>query len=442
MTHFQNVVIGFGKAGKTLAAFLARRGEQVALIERSAQQYGGTCINVGCIPTKSWVHDADTGIPFAEAVLRQRQLVEMLRENNRHALEDLAKVTLINGHARFVDAHTLAVQGIQGEQRITAERIFINTGARSAMPAIEGLAASSHVYDSTSFLQLATLPQRLVILGAGYIGVEFASLLRRFGAEVTVLEAAADFLPREDRDIAQAVETILRDEGIDLRLGGRVRRIEDDAAGVTVELEAGRVQADAVLVASGRLPNSDGLALEQAGVEVDARGAIKVNGQLQTTQPHIWALGDVNGGPQFTFISLDDFRIVRDSLYGKGLRHTGDRGALPYSVFMTPTLSRIGLSEAQARAQGEAVTVVTLPVGVIPRARTLKDPRGVLKAVVQRESGRILGAALLCRDSHEMINLLKTAMDAGVPYSVLRDQIYTHPTMSEAFNDLFALVDA
>ncbi|AOV97294.1 pyridine nucleotide-disulfide oxidoreductase [Edwardsiella hoshinae] len=441
MTHFQNVVIGFGKAGKTLAAYLARRGESVALIERSAQRYGGTCINVGCIPTKSWVHDADAGIPFAQAAARQQRLVAHLREKNRQMLADLASVTLIDGQARFVDAYTLAVENAQGEQWVRAERIFINTGARSTLPPIPGLAESAQVYDSAAFLQQTTLPRRVVILGAGYIGIEFASLLRRFGADVWLVEASEHFLPREDRDIAEAVATILRDDGIDLRLATQVTRVFEQGTEVCLAIAGEILRADAVLVAAGRVPNSDGLALARAGVAVDARGAIVVDEQLRTTQPHIWALGDVNGGPQFTYISLDDFRIVRDALYGTGRRHTGDRGAVPYSVFINPTLSRIGLSEEQARALDVPLSVVSLPVAAIPRAHTLNDARGMLKAVVRRDNGQILGATLLCRDSHEMINLLKMAMDAGLSYHALRDQIYTHPTMSEAFNDLFARVE-
>lgn len=440
MTHFQNVVIGFGKAGKTLAADLARRGESVALIERSAQRYGGTCINVGCIPTKTWVHDADTAVPFPLAAQRQQHLVAQLREKNRQMLADLATVTLIDGQARFIDAYTLAVENAQGEQMIRAERIFINTGARSTLPPIPGLAESAQVYDSAALLQLTTLPRRVAILGAGYIGIEFASLLRRFGAEVLLLEASEHFLAREDRDIAEAVATLLRDDGIDLRLATQVTRVFEQGDEVCLEVAGAILRADAVLVASGRTPNSVGLALDRAGVAVDARGAIVVDEQLRTTQPHIWALGDVNGGPQFTYISLDDFRIVRDALYGEGQRRTSDRGAVPYSVFISPTLSRIGLNEEQARAQGVPFSVVSLPVSAIPRAHTLNDTRGVLKALVRRDNGQILGATLLCRDSHEMINLLKMAMDAGLPYSVLRDQIYTHPTMSEAFNELFARV--
>ena len=440
MTHFQNVVIGFGKAGKTLAADLARRGESVALIERSAQRYGGTCINVGCIPTKTWVHDADAVVPFPLAAQRQQHLVAQLREKNRQMLADLATVTLIDGQARFIDAYTLAVENAQGEQMIRAERIFINTGARSTLPPIPGLAESAQVYDSAALLQLTTLPRRVAILGAGYIGIEFASLLRRFGAEVLLLEASEHFLAREDRDIAEAVATLLRDDGIDLRLAKQVTRVFEQGDEVCLEVAGAILRADAVLVASGRTPNSAGLALERAGVAVDARGAIVVDEQLRTTQPHIWALGDVNGGPQFTYISLDDFRIVRDALYGEGQRRTSDRGAVPYSVFISPTLSRIGLNEEQARAQGVPFSVVSLPVSASPRAHTLNDTRGVLKALVRRDNGQILGATLLCRDSHEMINLLKMAMDAGLPYSVLRDQIYTHPTMSEAFNELFARV--
>lgn len=444
MYDYQAIIIGFGKAGKTLAAFLAGQGWRVAMVEASAQMYGGTCINIGCIPTKTLVHDAELHGPgeqaFSQAMARKRQVTGLLREKNYQNLAGLEQVTVIDGRAEFIDPHRISVQGAAGTQVLSGERIFINTGAVSRRPAIDGLAHSQRSYDSTGLLQLTQRPVRLGIIGGGYIGLEFASMFAQFGSAVTVFEEAGVLLGREDRDMAQAIQQILSDAGVSFTFNAGVKQVRDVEGGVEVVHQGGVQQFDALLVAAGRVPNTAGLQLARAGVETDERGAVRVDAQLRSSVPHIWALGDVNGGPQFTYISLDDFRIVRDSLFGAGKRSTADRGAVPYSVFITPSFSRIGLSEEQARQQGRDIKVATLPAAAIPRARVLGDTRGLLKAVVDAQSGQILGVALLCRDAHEMINIVKTAMDAGLPYTRLRDQLFTHPTMSESLNDLFGLI--
>lgn len=444
MYDYQAIIIGFGKAGKTLAAFLAGQGWRVAMVEESAQMYGGTCINIGCIPTKTLVHDAELHGPgeqaFNQAMARKRQVTGLLREKNYQNLAGLEQVTVIDGRAEFIDPHRISVQGAAGTQVLSGERIFINTGAVSRRPAIDGLAHSQRSYDSTGLLQLTQRPVRLGIIGGGYIGLEFASMFAQFGSAVTVFEEAGVLLGREDRDMAQAIQQILSDAGVSFTFNAGVKQVRDVEGGVEVVHQGGVQQFDALLVAAGRVPNTAGLQLARAGVETDERGAVRVDAQLRSSVPHIWALGDVNGGPQFTYISLDDFRIVRDSLFGAGKRSTADRGAVPYSVFITPSFSRIGLSEEQARQQGRDIKVATLPAAAIPRARVLGDTRGLLKAVVDAQSGQILGVALLCRDAHEMINIVKTAMDAGLPYTRLRDQLFTHPTMSESLNDLFGLI--
>lgn len=444
MYDYQAIIIGFGKAGKTLAAFLAGQGWRVAMVEESAQMYGGTCINIGCIPTKTLVHDAELHGPgeqaFSQAMARKRQVTGLLREKNYQNLAGLEQVTVIDGRAEFIDPHRISVQGAAGTQVLSGERIFINTGAVSRRPAIDGLAHSQRSYDSTGLLQLTQRPVRLGIIGGGYIGLEFASMFAQFGSAVTVFEEAGVLLGREDRDMAQAIQQILSDAGVSFTFNAGVKQVRDVEGGVEVVHQGGVQQFDVLLVAAGRVPNTAGLQLARAGVETDERGAVRVDAQLRSSVPHIWALGDVNGGPQFTYISLDDFRIVRDSLFGAGKRSTADRGAVPYSVFITPSFSRIGLSEEQARQQGRDIKVATLPAAAIPRARVLGDTRGLLKAVVDAQSGQILGVALLCRDPHEMINIVKTAMDAGLPYTRLRDQLFTHPTMSESLNDLFGLI--
>ncbi|HIE1305503.1 TPA: reactive chlorine resistance oxidoreductase RclA [Serratia marcescens] len=444
MYDYQAIIIGFGKAGKTLAAFLAGQGWRVAMVEASAQMYGGTCINIGCIPTKTLVHDAELHGPgeqaFSQAMARKRQVTGLLREKNYQNLAGLEQVTVIDGRAEFIDPHRISVQGAAGTQVLSGERIFINTGAVSRRPAIDGLDRSQRSYDSTGLLQLTQRPARLGIIGGGYIGLEFASMFAQFGSAVTVFEEAGALLGREDRDMAQAIQQILSDAGVSFTFNAGVKQVRDVEGGVEVVHQGGVQSFDALLVAAGRVPNTAGLQLARAGVETDERGAVRVDAQLRSSVPHIWALGDVNGGPQFTYISLDDFRIVRDSLFGAGKRSTADRGAVPYSVFITPSFSRIGLSEDQARQQGRDIKVATLPAAAIPRARVLGDTRGLLKAVVDAQTGQILGVALLCRDAHEMINIVKTAMDAGLPYTRLRDQLFTHPTMSESLNDLFGLI--
>ena len=440
MNQYQAIIIGFGKAGKTLAATLAKADWKVAIIEQSNTMYGGTCINIGCIPTKTLVHDAEMQHDFAAAMQRKTDVVRFLRDKNFHNLAGLDNVDVIEGRAEFVDNHTVRVIQATGTRELRGEKIFINTGAQSTMPDIKGLSSTPGVFDSTGLLNLAQRPQRLGILGGGYIGVEFASMFANFGSKVTIFEAAPLFLPREDRDVADAIARILRDKGVELILNANVHSVSSQDGAVQIQMPEETHSVDALLIASGRKPATEALQLKNAGVDVNERGGIIVNRYLRTSADNIWAMGDVTGGLQFTYISLDDFRIVRDSLLGDGLRNTGDRQNVPYSVFMTPPLSRVGMSEEQARASGAEVQIVTLPVTAIPRARVMDDTRGMLKAVVDVNTQRILGVSLLCVDSHEMINIVKTVMDAGLPYTVLRDQIFTHPSMSESLNDLFALV--
>lgn len=395
MNQYQAIIIGFGKAGKTLAATLAKTGWRVAIIEQSNTMYGGTCINIGCIPTKTLVHDAELQHDFAAAMQRKASVVSFLRDKNFHNLADLENVDVIEGRAEFIDNHTVRVVQPTGAIELSGEKIFINTGAQATMPNVAGLMTTPGVFDSTGLLNLTQRPERLGILGGGYIGVEFASMFANFGSKVTIYEAAPLFLAREDRDIADAIANILRDKGVEIILNAKVQAVSSHDGAVQVQMPEGVQTVDALLVASGRKPATENLQLQNAGVDVNERGAIVVNKYLRTSADNIWAMGDVTGGLQFTYISLDDFRIVRDNLLGEGLRNTGDRQNVPYSVFMTPPLSRVGMTEEQARASGAAVQVVTLPVAAIPRARVMNDTRGVLKAVVNRETKQILGVSLL-----------------------------------------------
>ena len=445
--HYQAVIIGFGKAGKTLAAFLAKKGWRVALIERSEAMYGGTCINIGCIPSKALVHDAEMGNHFSEAMRRKSQVVRFLRGKNYTNLESLEGVDVIHGFAAFKDEHTLEVSSQEGSSEIRGEKVFINTGASSIRPNIPGLDKVSRVYDSTALLGLDYLPKRLGIIGAGYIGVEFASIFAQFGSQVTLFDSVDNLWPREDTDVVNCVKQILVDMGVKFVLGHSIQEAREDDDVIHIVLDSDgdpkgySCPVDALLLATGRRPCTEGLNLESIGVEVDAvTGKIKVDSHLRSSVPHIWALGDVNGGPQFTYISLDDFRIIRDQLFGEGVRHIGDRKNIPYSVFLSPPLSRVGLTESQASERSLKFRVVSLPVAAIPKARVMNDTRGVIKILVD-DRQRILGAALLCLDSHEIINILKLAMDADLPYTTLRDQIFTHPSMSESLNDLLSMLN-
>ena len=456
MNAFDVIIIGFGKGGKTLAAEFAKRGQKVAIIERSDKMYGGTCINIGCIPTKTLVHQAKMASALKDATFEERSefyrnavsvkesVTSALRNKNYHNLADNPNVTVYTGIGSFVSADVVAVRTATEEIRLTSKQIIIDTGAETVIPPIEGVAGNPFVYTSTSIMELADLPRRLVIIGGGYIGLEFASMYASFGSQVTVLESYPELIAREDRDIAASVKETLEKKGIVFRMNAKVQsvnRVEDKAIVTFADSQTNEVfvlEADAVLLATGRRPNTKDLNLEVAGVEVDVRGAIIVDEYLKTTNPNIRAVGDVKGGLQFTYISLDDYRIVREDLFGDKERRTGDRNPVSYSVFIDPPLSRIGLNEEEARRQNRDIIVKKLPVMAIPRAKTLGETDGLLKAIIDKNTGKILGCVLFAPDSGEVINTVAVAMKTGQDYTFLRDFIFTHPRMSEALNDLFS----
>lgn len=440
MKTVQNIVIGFGKGGKTLAKFLAQRGEKVLVVEKSPEMYGGTCINIACLPSKRLITEAVRGTNFTSAIQDKREMVAQLRAKNYHMLADEENITVLDGTARFTGDHTIAVTTASGQQDFTGQRIFINTGAQPIVPAIPGLRESPALLTSTTAMELTSLPQELVIIGAGYIGLEFASMFAEFGAHVTIVDHHQDFLPREDPDVADMVKANLTELGVTFRLGVAIDRVSTANGQAQLAIsqagQATMLTADKVLAAAGRRPATADLVLENTAIAVDDRGAIQVDDQLHTTVANVWALGDVKGGPQFTYISLDDFRIVKDELFGKGTRRTSNRGAVPTSVFIEPPLAQVGLTEKQAHAQGKDYWLFKLPVAAIPKAKVLKDQRGVLKMLVDPQTKLILGATLYAPEAHEIINMVALAMRARIPYTMLREQIYTHPTISEAFNDL------
>ncbi|MDA0158996.1 FAD-dependent oxidoreductase [Solirubrobacter ginsenosidimutans] len=452
--HADLLVLGFGKGGKAVAKQLAAGGRRVVLVERSERMYGGTCPNVGCIPTKGLVHRSGKRRPddvpqdyYERSVEAVQAIREMMRQGNLDALEALESATVLTGTATFIDPHTVAVETGDGRVEVSADTILINTGAQPVIPDIPGLRDSRRAVLSTELIESTVLPERLVIVGGGYLGIEFAGIYNGFGSHVTLLEASPRILRREDDNVALAAEGILRDAGVEIVAGVRVTEIDDGVHGATVRylrdgVEAA-VEADTILIAAGRAPATADLALEAAGVRATAAGAVEVDEHLRTSQPHIYALGDVNGGEQHTYISLDDSRIVLDQLTGTGERSLAARVAIPHTLFMTPPLATVGLTERDARAAGRPIKVASERVADIvamPRAYAVEETRGLMKFVIDAETDEILGAALLSVDAQELINTVALAMRHGITASQLRDSIYTHPSSTEAFNEVLGTI--
>ena len=452
MDKFDAIIIGFGKAGKTLATEFAKREMEVAVIEQSDKMYGGTCINIGCIPTKTLVHQAkmastnsnagfdERAVFYRNAIKTKENVIEALRNKNYHLLADNPHIKVFHGKGSFMSDDTVCVTGTDGSTLLQSGNIIINTGSETVIPPIPGIGDNPYIHTSTSIMNLTSLPRQLIIIGGGYIGLEFASMYASFGSQVTVLESYPILIGREDRDIADCVKDTLEKKGVRFIMNAKVKSVDantvifdNSETGETVTLKS-----DAILLATGRRPFTDGLNLSAAGVETDERGAIKVDDRLITTNPHIRAVGDVKGGLQFTYISLDDFRIIRDDLFGEGQRTLSNRGPVAYSVFIDPPLARVGISEDEARSKDMDVIVKKLPVMAIPRAKTLGETEGTLKAIIDKDSRQILGCTLFAPDASEVINIVTAAMKAGMDSTFLRDFIFTHPSMSEALNDLFS----
>lgn len=442
MEKVKNIIIGFGKGGKTLAKFLAQKGEEVLVIEKSNQMYGGTCINIACLPSKRLIIEAANGVEFTDAINGKNEMTAFLRDKNYHLLADEETVTVLDGEAKFINDHTIQVALPDGDiKQFVGERIFINTGSMPVILPIPGLKKSKYLLDSTAAMEEKSLPKELVIIGAGYIGLEFAAMFAKYGSKVTVLDHNQDFIKREDDDVSAMVKKDLEELGIKFELGVEIQKIVDheDYAEVIYEKDGKELSARAerILAATGRKPNTEHLGLENTSIAVTERGAIKVDPQLRTNVENVWAIGDVKGGLQFTYISLDDFRIIKSQLFGDGSYTMEARKIVPYSVFIEPTLSSVGLNEKQAQASGVEYKLFKLPVAAIPKARVAKNTHGLFKALVNPATGEILGATLYGIESHELINMIALAMKAKIPYTVLRDMIYTHPTIAEGFNDLF-----
>jgi pyruvate/2-oxoglutarate dehydrogenase complex dihydrolipoamide dehydrogenase (E3) component len=457
--HYDAVVIGSGQGGNPLARALAYSGRRTALVER--EHVGGTCINEGCAPTKTMiasakvayldhrsadygVRDGPVSVDMKKVRQRKREIVDSFRNGGERRLER-AGVDLIPGEATFAAPEELAVRLTEGGTlRLTAGNVFINVGARPSSPPVEGL-DSVPALNSTTVMELDEVPEHLLVLGGGYVGLEFAQMFRRFGSEVTILQRGPQLLSREDADVAGAVADLLREDGVEVLLETRTERAGQSARG-RIELAVRTPQGERelegshLLVAAGRTPNTDTLGLNAAGVETDEKGFIRVNERLATNVAGIWALGDVKGGAAFTHVSYDDFRVIKANLIDGADATTYGR-LIPYTLFTDPQLGRVGLSETEAREQGRDVLVAKMPMSHVSRAVEVDEERGMIKAVVDAGSHRILGAAVLGIEGGEVAAMIQIAMMGKLPYTVLRDGIFAHPTLSESLNNLFATLE-
>ena len=458
--EYDAIVIGTGQGGKPLSQALAQAGWQTAVIERDS--VGGSCINVGCTPTKTMVASArvaylanranDYGVEIGEVKVnlekvrkRKRDIVEEWSSGSKQSLEKSDNLDLFLGDAKFTSPNSVTVRmNSGGERHISASKIFINTGTRPAAPSIEGL-DRVQALDNASIMELGEAPEHLLALGGGYISLEFGQMFRRFGSEVTIIQRGPQLLAREDSDVAEEVAKILREDGIEVMLNAdavRVTKKNGGAVELTVRTPDGErpLEGSHLLVAVGRTPNSDSLNLKAAGIETDKHGFISNNERLETSVPGVYALGDVKGGPAFTHISYDDFRIIRANLLENGDVNIKGR-LVPYTVFIDPQLGRVGMSEKEARANSLNIFVAKLPMSHVARAIETEETRGFMKAVVDADTGLILGCAVLGIEGGEVMSVLQMAMMGGVPYTTIKEAVFAHPTLAESLNNLFMTLD-
>jgi pyruvate/2-oxoglutarate dehydrogenase complex dihydrolipoamide dehydrogenase (E3) component len=457
--RFDILVIGSGEAGKHLTWNMAQAGHRTAVVER--KYIGGSCPNIACLPSKNVIrsakanwfvrHGTEYGIHTGPVSTDMKGVVNRKRKMVEDGVQfhlDRFKATgaeLIRGEARFVAPKTVEVHFNEGGRRmITGDRVFLDLGSRSVIPDIPGLAAAKPM-THVEALDLDRLPEHVIVLGGGYVGLELAQALRRFGSAVTVIERGSQIAAAEDPDVAQALLENFTGEGIEVLLDTRVHEAEGfSGQKIRIVAENGQgeqtIEGTDLLVATGRTPNTEGIGLEAAGVELDARGYIKVNDRLETSAAGVWAMGDCAGSPQFTHVAFDDFRVVRDNLNGRS-RTTRDR-LIPFCMFADPELARVGLNESEAKRRGIPYRLAKIPMAAVLRAVTLGETRGFVKMLIDAQSDRILGFTVLGVEGSEMMAAVQTAMLGGLPYTVLRDAIFTHPTTAEGLVFLLASVPA
>jgi pyruvate/2-oxoglutarate dehydrogenase complex dihydrolipoamide dehydrogenase (E3) component len=457
--HYQAIVIGSGQAGTPLSQALANSGLRTALVERA--HVGGTCVNEGCTPTKTMVasgrvaylarrgadygvHTGSITIDLSRVRRRKRDIVNTFRNGNQSRIEKTPNLDLFFGEASFTGPRSIQVGLRDGSQRtLTADKFFINAGCRPSVPSLEGLQSVPYL-DSTSIMELDAVPEHLLVIGGGYIGLEFGQLFRHFGSRVTIVQRAGLLLHGEDADVAAEVLAIMQQDGIEVLLNAKAKRVAKEGPQIKLAVSSGEdtggesrtLSGTHLLVATGRVPNSDTLNLAAAGIAVDKGGFIQVNAKLETNVAGIYALGDIKGGPAFTHISYDDFRIIRTNLIEKGSASIEGR-LVPYTVFIDPQLGRVGLSEEEARAQNRKIRVAKMPMSHIARALEVDETRGFVKAIVDAGTNQILGATVLGLEGGEVMSMIQLAMMGKLPYTVLYNAVFAHPNLSEALNNLF-----
>ena len=460
MKHYDAIIIGAGQAGTPLAKRLAEAGKKTAIIEK--RYVGGTCINDGCTPTKAMIASAravyqarkatelgvEVGgikIDFKKIKQRKGDIVNQFRSSSEKGLKNTKGLELLFGTARFIGEKELAIAlNDGGEEKVTAEWIFINTGAKTTIPDIEGLNEINYL-TSTTILDLETVPEHLVVIGGNYIGLEFGQMFNRFGSKVTVLEKSSGILAKEDLDISSALTEILTDEKIELVTDVKIKKIVQDKKQINITLESGKIKkeitASHVLVAAGRTPQTADLALENCGVKMDDKGHILVNEKLETNVKGIYALGDVKGGPSFTHIAYNDYTIVYRNLM-EGTNYSIHDRPVPYCMFTDPQLGRIGISEKEAKEKKLNYKVAVLPMSNVARGIETNETLGLMKAVVDADSKKILGAAILASEGGEIMSVLQMAMEGDITYDRIRYCVFAHPTYSESLNNLFMKIDS
>jgi len=453
--HYRAIVIGSGQGGTPLCKALAIAGWRTALVER--EHVGGTCVNEGCTPTKTMVasgrvaylthRGADYGVRTGRVTIdmkrvrtRKRDIVNLFRNGSQKHIEQTKNLDLIFGEAAFTGPKSIRVRLKNGGERtLTADHFFINAGCRPATPSLEGL-GNIPILDSTSIMELAVVPKHLLVLGGGYVGLEFGQLFRRLGSQVTIVQSRNQLLAQEDADVAEEVATILKEDGITVLLNSKAERVRKVGKQIKLAVRIGKsertISGSHLLIATGRVPNTEKLNLAAAGVGTDDRGFIKTNSKLETDVGGIYALGDIKGGPAFTHISYDDFRIIRTNVLEKGSANIEGR-MVPYAVYIDPQLGRIGLNEREAREQKKNVRVAKMPMSYVARALEVDETRGFMKAIVDIETNQILGVAVLGIEGGEIMTQLQLAMMGKLSCTVLREAVFAHPTLAESLNNLF-----